>query len=815
MDADLEQVGDPLAAEPPGALGVVGASAELSVAALFADIARELHRDDDPAATLQRIVDLAVSSVPGAEHAAITTLSGLEFTTVVATDELPMRVDQVQYETREGPCVDSLRGHEVYRANDLATDTRFLLFAPQAVNDTGVRAMLSLRLFTDEGSLGALNMYSKVPNAFTSASVAMGALFAAHASVAMRGARSADDRDDLSNNAGEAAEVSIAVGIVMASTDCSEDEARAVLAEAARNRRTGVSRVAAHVVATGEPPVEAAATGAGEGHTQGAAAHGEVTAVSTWPGGEAGALAGGLIGLIVGLGLIWAFGSGASERPIAVLLIPVLGVALAASWVTTSVVALVAVVTGLALVMTGDQASTDLRLRFATLVVGAGLAILFALVRQRHEAELEERAGAVAVTRAREETERMLRSMLSRLHELDDAADVDGVVHRACPMARDIFGADHVSYWQVDGQGCVLVHRDPDGGIPVGTRVPRHLFHAGSAGGKQARTRWIRAADVELPTGKMQPAHSAHAEVGTSTPIQVAGQIVAFLGMSWAQGRPEPDPSWLDAVDRFADQIALSKTVIRRRIAQRETLSLAQRFQAGMLPRLGEHDLMSVRSLYRPGLHQMLLGGDFLDVSAGADGTVSFVLGDVAGHGPEQAALGATLRGAWLSVASIPALGPADWARALNHVVRERAPDDVLFVTALMGKLDPKARTLDYVSAGHPPPILLLPAPCAAPVGDSVLGPHASTEFIVHRIDLPESWAVLMVTDGLFEGRLPGQHHRHGDYDGFLAHLQHRMRTDLESPSWLTDLADVLETANGGPLSDDAAALLFIPGRRA
>lgn len=806
MDSEVEQIGDPLAAEAPGALPVVDTSPELSVAALFADIARELHRDDDPDATLQRIVDLAVSSVPGAEHAAITTLSGLEFTTVVATDELPMRVDQVQYETREGPCVDSLRSHEVYRANDLATDTRFLLFAPQAVSRTGVRSMLSFRLFTDEGSLGALNLYSTVPNAFTSASVAMGALFAAHASVAMNHAATADDlREAIS----ESTEMSIAVGIVMASMGCGPDEARAVICDAAKDRRQNVTRVAAKVVETGEPPAPTTVTSTENEPGSGAGATSDPGTTAGWPRSDARALVGGLIGVVVALVLITVFGSSPNARPIALLLLPVLAVALVASTRTTVIVTVVAVALGTILVASGDSASADLRLRFLALVVGVGFAIGFAVVRRRREDELREQAAARALTSVRAETESILGAMLSRLHELDEAADVEGVAHRACAMGRDIFGADHVSYWQVDGDDCLLLSRDSDGDLATGTRIPRELFTVGTQNGQRARTRWVRATDVTVPSEGRQVATAAHAEVGTSTPVQVAGQTVAYLGMSWAHDRLEPDRSWLDAVDRFADQIALSKTVIRRRLAQRETLALAQRFQAGMLPRLAEHDLMNVQSLYRPGLHQMLLGGDFLDVVAGVDGTVSFVLGDVAGHGPEQAALGATLRGAWLSVASIPALGPADWAGALNRVVRERAPEEVMFVTALMGRLDPEARTLDYVSAGHPPPILMLPKTLAAPLGDTVLGVEASPTFTVHRLNLPEPWAVLLLTDGLFEGQLPGQQSRHGDYDGFLGYLRRTTSDDLERPSWLTDLADVLETANGGPLSDDAAALLL------
>lgn len=808
VEVSVGALGDPVAAEPGGGMPVLELTGELVVAALFADLARDLHRDDDPAATLQRIVDFAVSSVPGAQHAAITTVLGWEFTTVAATDEPPMRVDQVQYETREGPGVDSLLDQEVYRANDLATDTRFPLFAPRAVSRTGVRSMLSFRLFTEEGSLGALNLYATSTGAFTSASVAMGALFAAHASVAMRSARQIEDTDAVADAAAEGQEVPIAVGIVMASTGCTEAEARAVLELAARGRQVDMREVAARVLGSGHPPDVDVSRDAGDP---------PATHDGEGPGDgrverhyEGRALVGGVAGLAVALGLVWVFSSSSTQRPLAVLLVPVLGVALVASSWTTLVVALLAVGSGGVLFMTGDPTNADQRLRFLALVVGSALGVVFAVVRERRDVQLREQAGAVAVVAARVDTERILRVMLTRLPELDQAADVDGVARRACPLGRDLFGADHVSYWQVDGSDCVLLSRDPEDGIQAGTRVPRHLFASPPTGPARTRTSWITAAEVSVPTEGEELAQATHAQVGTSTSIQVAGETVAYLGMSWERGRAEPDPSWLDAVDRFADQIALSKTVIRRRQAQREVMAIARRFQAGLLPRIPEQQLLTLHSLYRPGMDQMLLGGDFLDVVV-EETAVSFVLGDVAGHGPEQAALGATLRGAWLSVASIPVLRPGDWARALNRVVHDRAPGEGVFVTAVMGRLNLRDATLDYVSAGHPPPILLLPNLTAAPLGDTVLGIDTDIEFTEHHLELGETWAVLLVTDGLFEGHLPGAGDAHGNYDDFVTYLGTCATNDLASPTWLTDLADTLERANAGPLRDDAAALLLLP----
>ena len=50
---------------------------------------------------------------------------------------------------------------------------------------------------------------------------------------------------------------------------------------------------------------------------------------------------------------------------------------------------------------------------------------------------------------------------------------------------------------------------------------------------------------------------------------------------------------------------------------------------------------------YRAGRTRAVIGGDFFDAVRDADGTVHAIIGDVSGHGPDEAALGALLRVSW------------------------------------------------------------------------------------------------------------------------------------------------------------------------
>src|SRR5689334_17467305 len=73
------------------------------------------------------------------------------------------------------------------------------------------------------------------------------------------------------------------------------------------------------------------------------------------------------------------------------------------------------------------------------------------------------------------------------------------------------------------------------------------------------------------------------------------------------------------------------------------------RLERGLLPLplLLDDPGVNIVTQYRPSRRNALLGGDFYDVVQTPDRTVHLVIGDVAGHGPDEAALGAALRIAW------------------------------------------------------------------------------------------------------------------------------------------------------------------------
>jgi len=238
------------------------------------------------------------------------------------------------------------------------------------------------------------------------------------------------------------------------------------------------------------------------------------------------------------------------------------------------------------------------------------------------------------------------------------------------------------------------------------------------------------------------------------------------------------------------------------------------RLERGLLPQplMGKvsADLFNI---YRPGRDRALLGGDFFD-AIGVDGThLHLLIGDVCGHGVDEAPLGVALRVAWraLVLAGVPEDHILD---ALEQVLVSERRSDELFATVATVLVDMTTGTARIRLAGHPPPVLLTAdraVPCNVDPG-LVLGVLPGMHRPATEVSLgPPGWSLLLYTDGLIEGlAVPG------DTDGERLGVEGLCRV-LESPlralprdlpAWLTVQA---ESLNGGPVSDDIAVLLLCP----
>ena len=187
-----------------------------------------------------------------------------------------------------------------------------------------------------------------------------------------------------------------------------------------------------------------------------------------------------------------------------------------------------------------------------------------------------------------------------------------------------------------------------------------------------------------------------------------------------------------------------------RRALERER-RVARLFQEAALPAiLPDVATCSFSAIYEAGSTEALIGGDWYDAFALADGRIVFSIGDVAGSGLEAAVTMGNMRQAIRGVAYVHP-DPILMLEAADLTLRSESPDR--FVTAFVGVIDPVEDTIAFAMAGHPPPLLCAPdgtiVPLEAeglPLGLRVHDGSAS----VSRAIAPGSMLVLF-TDGLIE----------------------------------------------------------------
>ena len=227
---------------------------DVQLAQEFGAIARILIAEADPEATLQRIVSLAVETIDGCEHAGISVIDGNAVTSPASSDEVPAIVDRIQSETGEGPCVDAIREHEVFQTGRLSEERRWPTFTPLAVAESKIESILSLRLFDQGATMGALNLYSTQLDAFDDRDVAVATVFAAHAAVAWSTSRAIEN---LKAGMETRQLIGQAVGLLMVRQDMSEADALDALRRASQRLNIKLRQLAESIV---RPPAGTAPT---------------------------------------------------------------------------------------------------------------------------------------------------------------------------------------------------------------------------------------------------------------------------------------------------------------------------------------------------------------------------------------------------------------------------------------------------------------------------------------------------------------------------------------------------------------------------
>jgi serine phosphatase RsbU (regulator of sigma subunit) len=222
---------------------------------------------------------------------------------------------------------------------------------------------------------------------------------------------------------------------------------------------------------------------------------------------------------------------------------------------------------------------------------------------------------------------------------------------------------------------------------------------------------------------------------------------------------------------RYAVQRRHTEEVEQALLEERLRAQENRRLERGLLPRpLLRDPHLSTTSRYRPGGQRILLGGDFFDAVEDPAGALHAIIGDVAGHGPDEAALGVCLRIAWrtLILADRPDI---EVVPVLAEVLANERHNEVTFATVCTVTVGADRRSATLYRAGHPPPLIRTGAGwelLAAEPGPA-LGLLPGATWDASLIALPPApWSLLLYTDGMIDGRIGDADERLGS-DGLAA----------------------------------------------
>jgi len=296
-----------------------------------------------------------------------------------------------------------------------------------------------------------------------------------------------------------------------------------------------------------------------------------------------------------------------------------------------------------------------------------------------------------------------------------------------------------------------------------------------------------------------------HGGVGTNMAINFSTKLNGF--------DPEKLPDQIlthNLFGRTTNNMVLSQRLREANNALDAELKVVGDIQRSLLPQtLPEIENLKLAAHYHTAKRA---GGDYYDLFPLADGKWGILVADVSGHGtPAAVVMAAThaVAHAYTGPTGHDSCAPCEMLSYLNQRLAGRYDaNTVMFVTAFYGVFDPKARTLDYAAAGHPPPRLCRGEELSLldGAGGLPLGITADAAYDTARLELESGDKLTLFTDGLAEAFDPDrQQYGEARLDAVLQ----RSCPGCDSPASTIEalLEDISTFAQGTPNDDDQTIL--------
>lgn len=204
----------------------------------------------DLPATHVEMCRIAVRAVPRAEGASVTTYPEGR-PAAVSSDPWAQGLDELQFEEQEGPCLDAYRTGNAFRVRDFAAESRWPFYSGRALRQ-GARSMVSVALTAQGNVVGALNLYSREVDAFTTEATSLVHVVAGHVGLATQVSAAFFRHRDLADQLAEAmasrAVIEQAKGVLMGDRRCDADHAFGILRDMSQRENRKLREIAQGIV---------------------------------------------------------------------------------------------------------------------------------------------------------------------------------------------------------------------------------------------------------------------------------------------------------------------------------------------------------------------------------------------------------------------------------------------------------------------------------------------------------------------------------------------------------------------------------------
>jgi GAF domain-containing protein len=224
-----------------------------ALTARIADLLLTHETVDEAVSALAQALKEAIPGTIGAGASLMDTRG--RRTSTASTDGTILQADQLQYGLGQGPCLTAWAQQMTVTVADTHTDHRWPAWS-RAIAELPLRSVISTPLSTPDGAIGALKVYSAIPDGFDSKAIRLIELLARPAALMLANAQARDTAQRLSDGLigalGARDAIGTATGMIMERLHVNRDQALSTLITAARRREEPLHQLALDIIGGGE-----------------------------------------------------------------------------------------------------------------------------------------------------------------------------------------------------------------------------------------------------------------------------------------------------------------------------------------------------------------------------------------------------------------------------------------------------------------------------------------------------------------------------------------------------------------------------------